>query len=51
MVIFRVTQNINIKTTDGTLVSYFKLKNPSNLINDTLYITTYEDFLDLKKSF
>lgn len=51
MVIFRVTQNINIKTTDGTLVSYFKLKNPSNLINDTLYITTYEDFLDLKRVF
>lgn len=51
MVIFRVTSNINIKTTDGTLVSYFKLKGPSNLINETLYITTYEDFLDLKRVF
>lgn len=51
MVIFRVTNNINIKTTDGTLVSYFKLKGPSNLINETLYITTYEDFLDLKRVF
>ncbi|RXJ99622.1 hypothetical protein CRU98_06240 [Arcobacter sp. CECT 8986] len=51
MVIFRVTENINIKTTDGTLVSYVKLKNPSNLLNDTLYITTYEDFQDLKEVF
>ncbi|RXJ95623.1 hypothetical protein CRV00_04055 [Malaciobacter molluscorum] len=51
MVIFRVTENINIKTTDGTLVSYVKLKNPSNLLNDTLYITTYEDFQNLKQVF
>ncbi|RXJ87896.1 hypothetical protein [Arcobacter sp. CECT 8985] len=51
MVIFRVTENINIKTTDGTLVSYVKLKNPSNLLNDTLYLTTYEDFNDLKSVF
>jgi len=51
MVIFRVTENINIKTTDGTLVKYFKLKNPSNLFNETVYITTYEDFQDLKKVF
>ena len=31
MIFFRVTQNINIKTTDGTLVNYFKLKVPSGL--------------------
>lgn len=51
MIFFRVTENINIKTTDGTLVKYFKLKNPSNLFNETVYATTYEDFKDLKKVF
>lgn len=51
MVIFRVTENINIKTTNGTLVKYNKLKNPSNLFNDTIYITTLEDYTDLKRVF
>ncbi len=51
MVIFRVTENINIKTTDGTLVKYSKLKGPSNLFNETVYITTLEDFEDIKKVF
>lgn len=51
MVIFRVTENINIKTTDGTLVKYSKIKGPSDLFNETVYITTYEDFEALKKVF
>ncbi len=51
MVIFRTTENINIKTTDGTLVKYLKLKAPSNLFNETVYITTYEDYEDLKRVF
>ncbi len=51
MVLFRVSENINIKTTDGTLVRYTKLKNPSNMFNETVYISTYEDFEDLKKVF
>ncbi|MDD2896284.1 MAG: hypothetical protein PHG81_09770 [Aliarcobacter sp.] len=51
MIFFRVTQNINIKTTDGTLVNYFKFKGPSNMDNETIYITTYDDFNDLKKVF
>lgn len=51
MIFFRVTQNINIKTTDGTLVNYFKLKIPSDMENSTIYITTYDDFLDLKEIF
>lgn len=51
MVVFRVTDNINIKTTDGTLVKYTKVKGPSNLLNETIYITTLEDFSDLKKVF
>ncbi|WP_321470140.1 hypothetical protein [Halarcobacter sp.] len=51
MVIFRSTENINIKTTDGTLISYSKLKNPSNLFNENIYITSLEDFEDLKRVF
>jgi ADP-heptose:LPS heptosyltransferase len=51
MIFFRVSQNINIKTTDGTLVKYFKFKMPSDLENDTVYITTQDDYLDLKKVF
>lgn len=51
MIFFRVTQNINIKTTDGTLVKYFKFKGPSNLNNETVYITTGNDFEDLKEVF
>lgn len=51
MVVFRVTDNINIKTTDGTLVKYEKVKGPSNLLNETIYITTLEDFADLKRVF
>jgi len=51
MIFFRVSQNINIKTTDGTLVNYYKFKMPSNLENDTVYITSEKDFNDLKKVF
>ena len=51
MIFFRVSQNINIKTTDGTLVAYSKFKMPSNLENDTVYITTEKDFNDLKEVF
>ena len=51
MIFFRVTQNINIKTTDGTMVNYFKFKVPSNLENETVYITTYDDFKDIKEIF
>ena len=51
MIFFRVSQNINIKTTDGTLVKYFKFKGPSNLNNETVYITTANDFEDLKEVF
>ena len=51
MIFFRVSQNINIKTTDGTLVSYYKFKMPSNLENSTVFITTQNDFNDLKEVF
>lgn len=51
MIFFRVTQNINIKTTDGTMVNYFRFKDPSNLENETLYISTYNDFKDLREIF
>lgn len=51
MIFFRVSQNINIKTTDGSLVKYFKFKEPSNLNNETVYITTADDFQDLNEVF
>ena len=51
MIFFRVSQNINIKTTDGTIVGYNKFKMPSNLENDTVYISTEKDFNDLKEVF
>lgn len=51
MIFFRVTQNINIKTTDGTMVNYFKFKLPSDVENETVYITTYDDFTDIKEIF
>lgn len=51
MIFFRVTDNINIKTTDGTLVKYSKLKGPSNLNNETVYVSTFDDFKDLKTVF
>lgn len=51
MVFFRVTQNINIKATDGTLVKYLKLKKPSELLSDNIYCTTYNDINSIKKIF
>ena len=51
MIFFRVTQNINVKTTDGTLVNYNRFKSPSNLENETIYITTYSDFNDISEIF
>jgi len=51
MVFFRVTKNINIKATDGTLVKYLKLKKPSELLSDQIYVTTYNDINSIKKIF
>lgn len=51
MIFFRVTHNINIKTTDGILVNYFRFKAPASIENETVYITTYDDFIDLKQIF
>lgn len=51
MIFFRVTQSINIKTTDGTLVNYHRFKMPSNLENETIYITTYSDYIDINEIF
>ncbi len=51
MIFFRVTQNINIKTTDGTLVKYHKFKIQPELKNETVYISTFKDFEDLKDVF
>lgn len=51
MIFFRVTENINIKITDGSLLKFNKLKKPSELINDGIYISTYSDVADIKKVF
>jgi len=51
MVFFRVTQNINIKATDGTLIKYLKLKKPSELLSENIYCTTYHDITAIKKIF
>ncbi len=51
MVFFRVTQNINLKATDGTLVKYLKLKKPSELLSENIYCTTYNDICSIKKIF
>ena len=51
MIFFRVSQNINIKATDGTLVNYFKFKEPSDMENETAYVTTYVDFKDINNVF
>jgi ADP-heptose:LPS heptosyltransferase len=51
MIFFRVSENINIKITDGTLVNYLKFKAPVSLENETVYMSTREDFNDLKDIF
>ncbi|QKF72559.1 hypothetical protein AFAEC_0350 [Aliarcobacter faecis] len=51
MIFFRVTNNINIKTTDGSLVKYFKFKAPASLPNETVYVSSYDDFSDLNGVF
>lgn len=51
MVFFRVTENINIKTTDGSLIKYTKLRNPSNMLNNSIYASTYEEVQRLNDVF
>ncbi len=51
MIFFRVSQNINIKATDGTLINYLKFQEPSNMENETVYITTKDDFNDINSVF
>ena len=51
MVFFSVTENINIKTTDGSLVKYTKLRNPENTLNHSIYVSTYEEVERLNSVF
>ena len=51
MIFFRVSENINIKTTDGTIVNYFKYKQDNTLVQEWAYITTYDDYNELKEVF
>ncbi|AXK49505.1 hypothetical protein CRU87_06060 [Aliarcobacter trophiarum LMG 25534] len=51
MIFFRVTNSINIKITDGTILKYNRFKAPIGIENETIYLTTYDDFNDLKDIF
>ena len=51
MVFFKVTQNINIKATDGTLVKYIRSKKSSELVLENVYCTTYNDISSIKNIF
>lgn len=51
MVFFRVSQNINIKTTDGSLIKYAKLTNTSNMSNNNIYVSTYDEVQKLNDVF
>ena len=51
MIFFRATNSINIKITDGTILKYNRFKAPIGIENETIYLTTYDDFNDLKDIF
>lgn len=51
MIFFRVSNNVNIKITDGSLVVYKKIKQASLVDNEEVYCTTYEDFKDIEQVF
>ena len=46
MIFFRATNSINIKITDGTILKYNRFKAPIGIENETIYLTTYDDFND-----
>lgn len=48
MIYYSVSTNINIKTTDGTLVKYHKSAVQKD---EHVYCTTYNDYIDLKRVF
>lgn len=51
MIYFCVTNNINIKLVDSSLVEYKCHVNENLWIKEHLYCTTYDDFKDIKKIF
>lgn len=51
MIYFTVTNNINIKLVDSTLVEYKRFVKDGLWINENIYCTTYDDFKDIKKIF
>lgn len=50
MIFFRVSENINIKTTDGTLVKYYRNPN-AKLEEQYIYCSTFSDYEDLNNVF
>jgi len=51
MIFFKVTENINIKITDGTLVKFLKPKKTSDVPLENIYCTTYDDVDSIRKIF
>jgi hypothetical protein len=51
MIYFSVTNNINIKLVDSTLVEYKRFVKDGLWVNENIYCTTYDDFKDIKKIF
>jgi len=51
MIYFSVTNNINIKLVDSSLVEYKRFVKDGLWVNENIYCTTYDDFKDIKKIF
>ncbi|MFA7084111.1 MAG: hypothetical protein WC141_06190 [Arcobacteraceae bacterium] len=51
MIYFSVTNNINIKLIDSTLVAYKRFEKDGLWINENIYCATYDEFNDIKKIF
>lgn len=51
MIYFSVTNNINIKLVDSSLVEYKRHISEDLWVNEHIYCTTYDDFKDIKKIF
>ncbi len=51
MIFFSVNQDVNVKLMDGSVVRYSKALNKSHLNDELVYLSTLDDFNNLKKIF
>ena len=51
MIFFSVNQDVNVKLMDGSIVRYSKALNKSYLSDESIYLSTLDDFNNLKKIF